>query len=136
MPQYTGGFGVSDWLTIISIIVGLAIQSWAFFKWQSAQFQKRDERLEEETEERHKQIELVKDRTVANRDILNREVARLDRENATTRHELSVALASLPTREYMEAMFASRVQPLEADLRALVIELARSGLPNPKRREE
>lgn len=136
MPQdYAPGFSASDWLTIIGIVVGLAVQSWAFFRWQSAQFQKRDDSLADETEERHKQVESVKERTVAIRDEMNAGLVRMDREISSTRHELFVALAALPTRESMEAMFAARVQPIESDLRALVIELARNGMSNPSRRE-
>jgi hypothetical protein len=132
MPQY-GGFEPGDWLTIISIVIGLAIQSFAFFKWQTAQFKQRDDMIDAETEERHRQIELVKERTVANRDMIVRESARLDRENASTRHELAIAISNLPTRDYIEAMFRERFKPLEDDMRALVLELARNGLPVPEK---
>jgi len=130
MPQeYTQGFSSSDWLTIIGIVIGVAIQSWAFFKWQTSQFQKRDEAREAETKERHEQVDSVRDRIVALRDEVSLSLSRIDRDLSTTRHEFSVALAALPSRESMESMFAARVGPIEQDLRALVIELARNGMP-------
>jgi hypothetical protein len=141
MPQYTG-FASGDWISIISIIVSflvtIAVQSWVFFKWQTAQFQKADDKLEVETAARNIQAEALKDRIVAERDSRLRETARLDRENEKTKHELAIALASLPTRDSIEAMFVARVQPLEASLHALVIELARSGIPSVggRRRDE
>lgn len=141
MPQYSG-FESSDWLTIITIIITVAIQSWGFFKWQTAQFQKRDEKLdacdkdftkalEHEASERQRQIDLVRDRAAALQDMQVRESARLDREQAATRHELSMAISNLPTRDYIERMFGARFKPLEEDLRSLVLELARNGLPLP-----
>lgn len=146
MPQYSG-FESGDWLTIISIVVGLAIQSFAFFRWQTAQFNQRDDRIDRETkdlnkaidfetEERHKQFELVRERTVANRDMITREAARLDRENDNTKHELAIAISNLPTRDYIETMFRQRFKPLEDDMRALVLELARNGLPVPKEKSK
>lgn len=134
------GFESSDWLTIISIGVGLAVQSFGFFKWQTIQFQKRDEALNAERDARDKQMDvesedrrredaLLRERTVANRDMITREAARLDRDHASTRHEMALAISALPTREYIEGIFNRRFEGLEVDFRTLVLELARNGLP-------
>lgn len=69
---------------------------------------------------------------VANREMFKSELYRVDRDLSATRHELSISIAALPTRDAIEAMLVSKVAPLESDLRALVIELARNGMHPPK----
>ena len=63
-----------------------------------------------------------------NREYSRGEIARLDRDLSGLREKLAV----MPSRKDVDDIIRERVGPMEADLRALVIELARIGVTNGK----
>ena len=134
-PEYGAGFALSDMLTVIGIVSGLAVQSWVFWRWLSAQFDQRDREMAEAIRERNTHIAALRVEASSAREQTRNDVARVDRDIANLRQEVSVKLAMIPTREAMESMLRDRVQPLESDLRSLVIELARLGVHQPTRRD-
>ena len=136
MPAECGsGFALSDLLTIVGLVVTLSIQSWAFWRWLSSQFDRRDREIDDAVRERNVMVTAIRNEASVARDAARADIARVDRDIASLRNEVSVKLAMIPTREAMESMLRDRVLPLESDLRALVIELARLGVHQPPRRE-
>jgi uncharacterized protein (DUF1684 family) len=129
-------FGARDWLTIIGFGVALFVQSFTFWRWQVAEFRKRDDELANSTRDRNVQFTAIRAETGAAREQSRNDIARVDKDIASMRNEFSIKLAMIPTRDAMEQMLSNRVGPMEADLRALVIELARLGVHQPAARHQ
>ena len=105
---------VREWFTIggivMSMVVTMMVQSFAFWRWLSnAHTDLREE------------IQVAKD-------YARGEIARIDREAALIRTDFSTQLARLPSRETIDTIISTRFGPLEKDVHALVIEMARNGL--------
>lgn len=115
MPPEYQAFSVDNWLTIMGFMLTIGLQTFAFWRWLSGEFRKRDEA-------RVKEIEQAND-----------QVRRIDRDVSNLRTDLSVALAKLPTREVLDTMLQARVGPIDQEVRALTLELARNGLQIPTR---
>lgn len=118
-------------LTIISIVMGLAVQSWGVWKWLSGEFAKRDAAINVAVHERNQVVTAIRAESNAAREHMRTEISRIDRDISGVRAEVRERLATLPTRQEQETMLRERVAPLESDLRSLVIELARLGVHNP-----
>lgn len=101
-----GGFSI-DLGTVITVIIGLLSQSFAAWKWLTAQFSSRDSSLNN-----------IKD-------TLNREIARVDREVMTLRTETRERLATVPSRDQIEEMLDRKLGRLETQLDSLMKEFTR-----------
>jgi Tfp pilus assembly protein PilO len=134
-----GGFGPREWLTVIGLGITLLLfmfgQSFALWKLLSREFEKRDRAITAAASERNAQLMAVRQETVAANAQSRESIARVDKDIAALKNEFSVQLARIPTRAEMEQMLSNRVGPMEADLRSLVIELARLGVHNPDARQ-
>jgi hypothetical protein len=111
------GFSPDNWLTVIGFLIGMVIQSFAFWRWLSGELQARDAALASAT------------------GAFNLQITRMDRDIGNLRTDLSVALAKLPTRDMLDAMLQARVGPIDAEVRSLTLELARNGLQLPQRQQ-
>lgn len=130
-PGIEATFALSDLLTILGIVIGLAVQSWAFQRWLVKQFDARDQAIADATRERNQMIESLRTQGSTARDQTRNEIARVDRDIAMLRSEVRERLAVIPSRKDLDDALRDRVAPLESDLRALTIELARIGVHQP-----
>lgn len=121
--------GVGDWIGIGTF---LGAQLWAAGAYLSKSFAKRDEALAEAIRERNNIVTGIRAELHAAREQARVDVARIERESAAAASKIEVRLATLPTRESLDASLERRIAPLESDLRALVIELARRGTTTAK----
>lgn len=119
--------GGIDWNVIagaVMVVGAVVAQSVGALRWLNGQFAKRDEALEE-----------IREEAAAARQSHAEQLVRVEKDMLSLRSEFAVRLASIPSREAMEMMFRDKVGPLEQDLRALVIELARHGYTDTRRRD-
>ena len=126
-----------DWSMVAGVVTVLAAiigQTIAGIRWLNNQFAQRDEEHEKEILDRIAQGTAIRAEATAHREQHRTDLSRLDKEVAGLRGELNVRLAHMPTRDQLEALLRDKVGPIESDMRALVIELARIGVHNPNRR--
>lgn len=130
-PDLGTTFALSDLLTILGIVIGLAVQSWGFQRWLTKQFDERDDAIAAATRERNQMIDALRTQGNTAREQTRNEIARVDRDVAILRSEVRERLAVIPSRKDLDDALRDRVSPLESDLRALTIELARIGVHQP-----
>ncbi|MGH8171832.1 MAG: hypothetical protein ACREPX_01715 [Rhodanobacteraceae bacterium] len=114
-PEMQTWIGLGNVLTIIGFFLTIGAQTFLFWRWLSQELKSRDTALVLATADFSKQI------------------ARVDRDVSTMREGFSVQLAKIPTREAMDGILQTRIGPLEAEVRALTLELARNGMQTPTR---
>lgn len=127
-PEIQSSLQIDSVLTIIGIICAMAGQSWVFLRWLNREFRTRDEALTAAVNERNRELQNVSGKVDMTREYSRGEIARLDRDLSGLREKLAV----MPSRKDVDDIIRERVGPMEADLRALVIELARIGVTNGK----
>ncbi len=115
----------------VTVILTIAVQSWAFWKWLDAQFEKRDSRIEGVRREFERTVSALRQEANVKAEAMRSEVSRVDREISGLRSDFREALAKMPTRDEAAAIMRERITPIENDLRSLVLELARLGVHNP-----
>lgn len=127
-------------LGIVTTIIAILSQTVAFHRWLQRQLEARDRAIAAAVSERNTMLAALRTEAATAREHARSEITRVDRDLAAMRNEFAVQLARIPTRDAMESLLMDRVRPLEADLRALVIELARIGVhgstPTAARRED
>ncbi len=127
-PEVQSSLQIDSVLTIIGIICAMAGQSWVFLRWLNREFRTRDEALTAAVHERNRELQNVSGKVDMTREYSRGEIARLDRDLSGLWEKLAV----MPSRKDVDDIIRERVGPMEADLRALVIELARIGVTNGK----
>lgn len=111
-------------LTILGIAFALAVQSWIWIRWLNREFKARDEALSAAIHDRNRELQNVVGKIDTTREYSRAEIARIDRDLSGLRERL----AQMPTRTDMENILRDRVFPVESNLTALAMQLARLGL--------
>ena len=119
---------------VFTVLVAIIGQTIAGIRWLNSQFAERDKEHEQEVHARIAQGTAIRAEASAHREQNRVDISRLDKEIAGLRGDVALRLATMPTRDQLEDLLRDKVSPLEADLRSLVIELARLGVHNPNRR--
>lgn len=122
----SGGAGLLYGAVVVAVTI--IAQSFAALRWLNGQFAKRDEALAKQKENFEIALLQVREEAVEARQAASDRMTQLEKELLAMKAEVSVRMERFPTRNDLEVMLREKVAPLEQDVRALVIELARHGL--------
>lgn len=128
MPSNPLDFALSDVLTIVGILVTVGIQTFAAIRWITKRFEERDEAMRRMVTERDNALRGLAGKVDAVREFSREQASRVEREMQREMSGFRERLAVMPTRKDLDDTVRERLQPIEGEVRALVVELARLGL--------